>query len=269
MFTRRLAGAGTILAVVLGATVPTAAAEPYPGQPGVPVVQPTVLAEIPHDPEAYTEGFEIVGDTLYEATGLIGRSELRDVDPDTGAVRRSVPLPDNYFGEGITVVDDSIWQLTYQDGVAIEWDRATLTPRREISLPGEAWGLCRDGDRFVVSDGTGSLRFYDVNSAADLATFAETGSVTVTRDGRPVSGLNELDCVDGQVWASLWPTDEVARIDPATGAVNLIVDMSGLWRFGERSRVQVFSGTAHIGGQEFLVTGKNWPAMFRVRIDSA
>lgn len=264
MFTRRFAGAGAILVVTLGFTAaPYAAAEPYPGQAAVPVVRPTVLAEIPHDPNAYTEGFEIRGDTLYEATGLIGRSELREVDPDTGTVRKAVPLPHNYFGEGITVVGDSIWQLTYQDGVVIEWDRATLTPRREIALPGEAWGLCRDGERFVVSDGTGSLRFYD------LTTFAPAGGVTVTRAGRAVSGLNELECVNGQVWASLWPTDEVARIDPMTGAVNLVVDMSGLWHFGERSRAQVFSGTAHVGGDEFLVTGKNWPAMFKVRIDSA
>jgi glutaminyl-peptide cyclotransferase len=263
MFTRRLAGAGAILAVVLGATAPNVAAEPDPGQGAVPVIQPTVLAEIPHDPDAYTEGFEMVGDTLYEATGLIGRSELREVDPATGAVRRAVPLPDNYFGEGITVVDDSIWQLTYQDDVAMEWDRDTLTLRREIPLPGEAWGLCHDGGRFIVSDGSGTLRFYD------RTTFDGTGEITVTRGGQEVSGLNELECVDGQVWASLWPTDEVARIDPATGAVNLVVDMSGLWHFGERSRAQVFSGTAHIGGDEFLVTGKNWPAMFRVRIDPA
>ena len=264
MFTRRHAGAAAILVLALGLATPlNASAEPDPVQSAVPVVQPMVLAEIPHDPNAYTEGFEIEGDTLYEATGLVGRSELRDVDLATGAVRRAVPLPHNYFGEGITVVGDSIWQLTYQDGVAIEWDKATLTPRREISLPGEAWGLCRDGDRFVVSDGSGRLRFYD------LATFAETGSVTVTRAGREVSGLNELECVNGQVWGSLWPTDEVARIDPATGAMNLVVDMSGLWRFGKRSPAQVFSGTAHIEGQEFLVTGKNWPAMFRVRIDSA
>ena len=210
---------------------PVATAEPN----AVPVVKPVVLAEIPHDPDAYTEGFEIEGDTLYEATGLIGRSELRDVDPDTGVVRRSVPLPDDYFSEGFTIVDDTIWQLTYQDGVAIVWDKATLTPLREIPVTGESWGLCRDGDRFIMSDGTGRLQF------RDLPGFAETGAVTVTRDGVPVTGLNELECVNGQVWASLWPTDEVARIDPSTGAITMIVDTSGLWHFGERSVAQVLS----------------------------
>ena len=227
----RLGGAGVSLlvavGVALGTTTLPAWAEP-PAEPGaVPVVQPTVLAQIPHDPNAYTEGFELDGDTLYEATGLVGKSELRDVDPETGTVRRAVPLPSGYFGEGITVVGDRIWQLTYRDGVAIEWDKASLTPLREVPVSGDGWGLCRDGGRFIRSDGTGRLRFHD------LATFAESGGVTVTRDGREVTGLNELECVDGQVWASLWPTDEIARIDPTSGAVNLVVDMSGLWRFGD------------------------------------
>jgi glutamine cyclotransferase len=246
-------------AALLAGVTPVAQAEPVP----IPVVQPVVLAEIPHDPDAYTEAFEIEGDTLYEATGLIGRSEIRDVDPNTGVVRRAVPLPDDYFSEGFTIVDDTIWQLTYQDGVAIVWDKATLTPLREIPVAGESWGLCRDGDRFVMSDGTGRLQF------RELGSFAETGALTVTRDGVPVTGLNELECVNGQVWASLWPTDEVAHIDPASGAITMIVDTSGLWRFGERSAAQVFSGIAHIAGEEFLLTGKNWPAMFRVRIPGA
>ena len=257
---RRLAGPAVVI-LVLAATLsgaPTVSAEP-----AVPVVAPTVLAEIPHDPDAYSEGLEFDGGDLYEATGLVGRSELRQVNPDTGAVLRSAALPDNYFGEGITVVGDTIWQLTYQDGVVIEWDKASLTPRREIPLPGEAWGLCDLGGRFVVSDGSGGLRFYDP------ATWAATGSVTVTRDGGEVSGLNELDCVNGQVWAALWPTDQIVRIDPATGAINLVVDVSSLWQFGERSPAQVFSGIAHVDGSEFLLSGKNWPSMLRVSIPGA
>ena len=252
-----------VTAVLLaGAATPSAGAEPLSAG-AVPVVQPTVLAEIPHDPDAYSEGLEMDGPALYEATGLVGRSELRQVDPNTGVVLRSAPLPAAYFGEGIAVVGDTIWQLTYQDGVAIEWDKATFTIRGEVPVTGEGWGLCRDGDRFVRSDGSGVLRFHD------LSTFAETGTVAVTREGREVNGLNELDCVDGQVWASLWPSDEIARIDPATGEVNLVADMSSLWRFGDRSVAQVFSGIAHLDGQEFLVSGKDWPAMFRVRIDAA
>lgn len=261
MTTSRFPAVAAALVVLCGlvAPIPTAVAEPAT----VPVVRPTVLATIPHDPDAYTEGFEVDGDTLYEATGRVGKSELRDVDPVTGVVRRAVRLPANYWSEGITVVGDRIWQLTYQDGVAIEWDKATLTRLREVPFPENGWGICADGDRFIVTDGSGSLRFHD------MTTLAQTGGVDVTRDGLPVTGLNEVDCVDGQVWASLWPTDEVARIDPTTGTVNLVVDMSELWQFGERVNGQVFSGIAHVAGNEFLVDGKLWPVMYRIRIDEA
>jgi glutamine cyclotransferase len=243
----------TVLASAVTAA-PTAQAQP------IPVVQPVVLAEIPHDTAAYTEGFELDGPTLYEGTGLAGQSQLRELDPTNGAVRRAVPIPDNYFGEGITVVGDRIWELTYQDGVAVEWDKRTLTPVREVPFAGEGWGLCRDGDRLISSNGTDRLRFNDI------ANLAETGGVNVTRDGQPVVGLNELECVDGQVWANVWPTDTIVRIDPATGSVNVVLDASSLRSPDVNQPGQVLSGIAHIGGDEFLLTGKNWPSMFRVRI---
>ena len=113
------------------------------GPSAVPTLRPEVLAELPHDPAAFTQGFEIDGGVLYEGTGLAGRSQLRELDPDTGAVRRSVPLPGQLFGEGITVVGDRIWQLTWRDGVALEWDRATLTLRREVPLDGRGLGAVR------------------------------------------------------------------------------------------------------------------------------
>jgi glutaminyl-peptide cyclotransferase len=243
----------TVLASAVTAA-PTAQAQP------IPVVQPVVLAEIPHDTAAYTEGFELDGPTLYEGTGLAGQSQLRELDPANGAVRRAVPIPDNYFGEGITVVGDRIWELTYQDGVAVEWDKRTLTPVREVPFAGEGWGLCRDGDRLISSNGTDRLRFNDI------ANLAETGGVNVTRDGQPVVGLNELECVDGQVWANVWPTDTIVRIDPATGSVNVVLDASSLRSPDVNQPSQVLSGIAHIDGDEFLLTGKNWPSMFRVRI---
>lgn len=243
-----------ILVSVIGAA-PAANAEP------VPVVAPVVLAVLPHDTAAYTEGLELDGSALYEGTGLAGESQLRELDPASGAVRRAVAIPDNYFGEGITVVGDHIWELTYRDDVAVEWDKATLSPVREVPFSGEGWGLCNDGDRLISSEGSARLRFLDP------ATLAETGSVNVTRDGQPVVGLNELECVDGQVWANVWPTDTIVRINPATAAVTAVVDASGLWRGGVRSGNQVLSGIAHINGNEFLLTGKNWPSMFRVRID--
>lgn len=244
--------------VVLGvvAASPVASADP-----AVPVVTPTVIAEIPHDPAAYTEGLELDGDVLYEATGENGKSELRQVDPDTGRVLRATPLPNNYFGEGFVVLGDRILQLTYDGGVIIEWDKATLTVRREIPFP-NAWGICRDGDRLVVSNGTDDLDFYDMD-------LRKTGEVSVTQNGEPVWGIDELECVGGQVWGAVWPSTEIARIDPASGLVDLSVDTSSLWRFGERSNRQVFSSLAWAGGDEFLYVGKEWPAMFRVRIDGA
>lgn len=233
-----------------------------PPATGVVTLRPVVLAEIPHDPTAFTQGLQLDGTSVFEGTGQIGHSELRELDPATGVVRREVPIPRTYFGEGITVAGDRIWQLTYQDGVAIEWDKGTFTKLREVPMEGEGWGLCWDGARFVRSDGTSNLRFHD-------ADFRQTGSIAVTQNGSPVPGLNELECVDGQVWANVWPTDLIVRIDPPSGAVNTVVDAHGLLTDDERARAQVLNGIAYAGNGEFLLTGKYWPTMFRVRFDPA
>ena len=244
-----------VLAVLAGVLVAPAAQ----GEP-VATTQPEVLAEIPHDPDAFTQGLELADSVLYEGTGLAGQSQLRTLDPVTGQVDRAEPIPGDYFGEGITVVGDRIWQLTYQDGVAVQWDRATMTPVREVPLAGEGWGLCYDGQRLVRSDGTDRLRFHD---PADMS---ELGGVDVTRDGAPVTGLNELECVEGRVWANMWPTDTIVRIDPGDGAVDLVVDAAALRERGIPPSAQVLNGIAHLNGDEFLVTGKDWPTMFRVRL---
>lgn len=246
-----------LAALVLGAAACTGA----PAPDSADRLRPEVLAEQPHDPAAFTQGLEVSGDVLYEGTGLVGASQLRELDPVSGALRRAVPLPGALFGEGVTVVGDRIWQLTWRDGVALEWDRATLRLLRQVPMDGEGWGLCRDGDRLVRSDGTGELRFHDP------ATFAETGSVAITLDGDDPGRLNELECVDGQVWANVWPTDRIVRIDPAAGVVTAVVDASDLLdrdRPGAE-RAQVLNGIAAVGGGEFLLTGKFWPTTFRVR----
>lgn len=226
----------------------------------VPVLRPHVLATVPHDPEAFTEGLELHGDTLYEGTGLEGQSQLREVDPTTGTVRRAAKLPEHLFGEGISVVGDRIWQLTWQNGVVLEWDRATLALRQVLPLAGEGWGLCYDGHRMVRSDGTNRLRFHDP------ATFAETGSVAVTLNGTPVPELNELECVGGQVWANVFPTDQIVRIDPTCGQVTAVVDASGLLDPEQRANEDaVLNGIAAAGRHTFLLTGKQWPVSFLVR----
>ena len=253
----RLACLGSAFALLCGCagTAPPAAGASAPA-----TLRPEVIAELPHDPAAFTQGLELGPDgTLYEGTGIAGRSQLRELDPATGAVRREVPLPGALFGEGITVVGDRIWQLTWRDGVALEWDRARFVLLRQVPLDGEGWGLCHDGGRLVRSDGTDRLHFHDP------ATFAETGGVDVTLDGGPVTELNELECVDGQVWANVWRTDRIVRIDPADGRVTAVVDAAGLLDEQRRSGTDVLNGIAATGPGEFLLTGKYWPAAFRVR----
>jgi glutamine cyclotransferase len=225
----------------------------------VPVLRPQVLAQIPHDTTAFTEGLEVDHGVLWEGTGLAGRSQLRALDPTTGALRRAVPLPGRLFGEGLSVVGDRIWQLTFRDHVVLEWNRTSLTVLRQLPLDDEGWGLCFDGTRLVRSNGTAELHFQDPT------TFAPTGSVAVTLDGRPVDGLNELDCGGGQVWANVWPTDRIVRVDPASGRVTALVDASGLLRPAQRAGTDVLNGIAAVGTDEYLLTGKFWPTMFRVR----
>ena len=255
-----VAAAIAVLAIAVGCRSPRVDPDAVPPYTKLRVA---ALAQIPHDPSAFTEGLEIDGANLYESTGLVGHSQLRELDPATGALRRAVPLPPDYWGEGITVVGDRIWQLTYRNGVAIEWDKATLSRLREVPLSGEGWGLCWDGHRLVQSDGTARLRFHNTTD------FAETGSVTVkTPDGTPVPRLNELDCADGQIWANISRLDQIVRIDPATGLVAAVVDASSL-RDKTWSKRQTLNGIAHVNGQIFLLTGKNWPSIFRVRFDPA
>lgn len=254
-FGRALLGALLLVMSGCAAAAHTAHAPP----PGVvELLRPEVLAELPHDPAAFTQGFEVAGEALYEGTGLAGQSQLRELDPSTGAVRRSVPMPDGMFGEGITVVGNRIWQLTYTEGMALEWDRDSFTLLRQVPFTGEGWGLCLDGDTLVRSDGTDRLHFHDP------ATFVETGFVAVARDGVPVARLNELECVDGQVWANVWQTDEIVRIDPSDGRVTAVVDATGLLDAARRAGTDVLNGIAAVGDGEFLLTGKRWPATFRV-----
>ena len=257
----RFVGAAILLMVATGCG--HAATEQQSEPTEVPAGRVTVIAEIPHDTKAFTEGLEFDGPALYESTGQFGQSELRQLDPASGAVMRAAPLPPDLFGEGIAIVGDRIWQLTWKNGVAIEWDKASFTPLRQVPISGEGWGLCYDGKRLVRSDGTDRLRFHDATS------FAETGSVAVTYEGKPFSGLNELECVDGQVWANVLPTELIVRIDPATGEVTAVVDGARLLDDARRAQAQALNGIAYAGDGEFLLTGKYWPAMFRVRFDGA
>ncbi len=219
-----------------------------------------MLATLPHDTTSFTEGLQRDGTTLWEGTGLAGLSELRELDPTTGAVVRSAPLPGKLWGEGVAVTGDTIWQLTYQDGVALQWDKATLKVKKQVALTGEGWGLCYDGNRLVQSDGSATLRF------RNPTTFAQTGALTVTLDGKPVPQLNELECAGGQVWANVWPTTQLVRINPASGRVTATVDGAGLLTPAQEQGTDVMNGITWLGGDDYLLTGKYWPVMLRARI---
>jgi glutaminyl-peptide cyclotransferase len=223
---------------------------------------PEVLSTRPHDSRAFTQGLLLHEAMLYESTGLYGESTLREVDPWTGEVYRRVDLPSSLFGEGLALVDDRLIQLTWTDGVAITYDLATFEKRTEVRYPGEGWGLCYDGEKLVMSDGSDQLFFRDPE------TFRLRGQVAVLREGRPLPRLNELECVGDSVYANIWQTDEIVRIDPRSGQVLAVIDASGLMPPAERRAhaADVLNGIAYDAASEtFLLTGKLWPTIFEVR----
>jgi glutamine cyclotransferase len=197
--------------------------------------------------------------TLYECTGLYGESTLRRVDLETGTVLQMQEVPADYFGEGCTVWDESIIQLTWKAGVGIVYDKDTFAIRRQFNYPGEGWGLTQDGSRLIMSDGTSYLRFLDPER------LEEVGRVQVLDKGRPVERLNELEWIRGQVWANVWPTPQIIRVDPKTGRVLGWIDGSAL---AEQEPGGVLNGIA-TRQQLLFVTGKRWNGIYQVEIRPA
>lgn len=226
----------------------------------VPRLRAEVIDTLPHDRSSFTQGLELDNGTLYESTGTYGGSKLRALDPKTGQARSETRLPDDLFGEGMTVVGDRIWQLTWQEGVALERAKDSLRELRRVPYDREGWGLCWDGDRFIASDGSADLTFREPES------LNQQGEVQVHLDGEEVTQINELECVDGDVWANLWNSEHLVRIDPDTGAVTAVVDASDLLTPEEAAEADVLNGIAALPASgEYLLTGKNWPKLFHVR----
>lgn len=223
----------------------------------------TIVETLPHDTGAFTQGLEIDNGRLFESTGLVGRSSIREIDLDTGEVIRQASVPD-VFAEGLTLLDDSAIQLTWRDGVAYRYNTNTFDLVDTYTYQGEGWGLCHDDTQLVMSDGTSTIDFRDPD------TFDLLGSVDVSLSGAPVEMLNELECVDGAVWANIWQSSLIIQIDPATGDVIGVLNAATLTppSVAEDNNA-VLNGIAYDPADgTFLLTGKLWPSIFRVRIDA-
>jgi glutaminyl-peptide cyclotransferase len=227
-----------------------------------PIYGYRVIAEFPHDPNAFTQGLLYHDGLLYESTGLYGASSLRRVELETGRVLQQVDLPANYFGEGLALWGERLIQLTWQENTGFFYDRETFQLLDQFSYPGEGWGLTHDGQRLIMSDGTAELRFWDPD------TLEEIGRVTVRDHQRPVNLLNELEYVRGEVYANVWMSDRIARIDPTSGQVVAWIDLAGLLSEADRQgRVDVLNGIAYDAeADRMLVTGKWWPKVFHIEL---
>lgn len=221
-----------------------------------------VLAAYPHDSQAFTQGLAIAGGVMYEGAGLYGKSSLRQVRIETGEVERRVDLAPAYFGEGIAVFGDRIFQLTWREHTAFVYDRDTFDRIATFNYPTEGWGITHDGLRLIMSDGTDTLYFRDPD------TFAEIGRVEVRDGAQPVVRLNELEYLLGEVYANIWLTDRIARIDPETGRVTGWIDLTGLLPPGDRTgREDVLNGIAWDPDSDRLfVTGKLWPKLYEIAL---
>jgi glutamine cyclotransferase len=223
-----------------------------------------VVNTYPHDRNAFTQGLVYEDGILYEGTGLRGRSTLRKVELETGDVLQIHKLPPQFFGEGITIYGNRIIQLTWQSNVGLVYDKYSFRLLQKFNYPTEGWGITHDGKRLIMSDGTSILRFLDPE------TFEEIGRIDVLEKGRAVAGLNELEYVQPEIYANVWPTDRIARIAPETGQVVGWIQVKGLLRPEDRvTEVQVLNGIAHDPkNHRLFVTGKFWPRLFEVELIS-
>ena len=235
--------------------------QPKPSK--VPVFGYQVVNTFPHDRQAFTQGLQFVDGFLYEGTGQHGQSGIRKVKLETGEVVQRQPLDAKYFGEGITVWGDTLFQLTWQSEIGFVYDKKTFKQLKTFTYPGEGWGLTHDGKRLIMSDGDarGALRFFDP------ASLKETGRLIVRDGDRPVDDLNELEYVRGEILANIWQTQRIAKISLKTGAVTGWIDLGGILDPRDAAGTDVMNGIAYDNARDRLfVTGKNWPKLFEIKL---
>ena len=245
-----------LLVILLGAS------SGYASPASVPVYSYELINAYPHDRTAYTQGLAFEDGFIYEGTGLYGQSSLRKVNLNTGEVLQQHAHPSRYFGEGITVLNDKIFQVTWRSRVAFVYDRDSFRLLNTFSYDGQSWGITFDGSSLIMSDGTAILRFFDPR------TFTEIGRVKVTDNNKLVTRLNELEYVRGEIYANIWKTDRIARIAPDTGRVVGWIDLRGLLGAEHRDQpVDVLNGIAYDPETDRLfVTGKLWPKLFEIKL---
>jgi glutaminyl-peptide cyclotransferase len=251
------AWASVICLCLLWTVAPALAAD------GVPMYTYKVVNVYPHDPNAFTQGLFFLDGFLYESTGLLGRSSIRKVRYQTGEVLQQKTLPPEYFGEGIVGWGKHIISLTWRSQVGFVFDLSTFKVEKRWEYPGEGWGFTRDDKALIMSDGTAELRWLNPQSLKELR------RVKVTAQGKPIDNLNELEWVKGEIFANIWQTNLIARIDPATGHVNGYIDMTGLLadRDARGSHPDVLNGIAYdAAGDHLFVTGKLWPKLYEIQI---
>ena len=232
-----------------------------PAQTATPVATFRVVRTYPHDPTAYTQGLIFRDGFLFESTGINGQSTLRKVRLETGEVVQQRRLDNTYFAEGLSEWNGQLVQLTWQSQLAFVYDLVTFAPRRTFTYTGEGWGLTRDREAFILSDGSDELRFLNPD------TFRQIRRVKVTDRGVPVRDLNELEYVRGEVYANVWHTDRIARIDPQSGRVRGWIDLGGLMSTRRLDTEAVLNGIAHDAvGNRLFVTGKLWPRLFEIEV---
>jgi len=228
----------------------------------LPMYSYEVVHTWPHDRSAFTQGLVFLDGELLESTGLNGQSSLRRVELESGRVLQQVQLPYSVFAEGLAVFGRKLFQLTWQNGKCFVYDVQSFSQQREFAYSGEGWGLTTDGQSLIMSDGSDRLRFMDPDS------FAVKKIVAVTAAGRPLNRLNELEYIKGEIFANIWHTDFVARIDPTSGKVLGFINFTGLLSPTERDfSTDVLNGIAYDpAGDRLFVTGKRWPKLFEVRL---
>ena len=229
----------------------------------VPLYGYQVIHTYLHDPTAYTEGLFFLNGALYEGTGSEPQAQIRKEELATGKVLQSRNLSKAYFGEGVVNWKGRLIELTWRGGTGFIYDLASFRPLGRFSYPGEGWGLTRNARELVMSDGTSAIRFLDP------ARLKETHRITVTYDGRPIDQINELEWVKGEILANIWLTNKIVRINPTTGQVDAVIDLTGLLPAADQSGLadDVLNGIAYDAKADRLfVTGKRWPKLFEIRL---